>query len=75
VTTFLNEQINTQRIFDQLHLMADGRMRQTQFVGGVTDALAPGGGLETLQRLKRRQPLKIDFLLHNTTLTSNGAIV
>jgi hypothetical protein len=39
---------------------------QAKFVCGIADALAPGRGLEPLQRLERRQPLKIDLLLHNT---------
>ena len=36
------------------------------FVCGIADALAPGRGFEPLQGLERRQPLKIDRLLHST---------
>jgi hypothetical protein len=64
----LNEQGDTKRIFNQLHLMTDGRVGKTQLILGIANELMPGRRFKTLERFERRELLKIDLAMH-------GAIV
>ena len=45
---FLDEQRHAKRIFDQLDLMADGRMGEAKLVRCIADALVTGCRLKTL---------------------------
>ena len=48
------EQLLANALFQQPHLMADGRLAETELDRRLAETAEPGGGLEALQELQRR---------------------
>ena len=67
MATALREQLDAERILDELNLMADRRVSQAQLVGGITDTLTARRSLKPFQRLERRQLPEVDFGLARHT--------
>ena len=53
--SFAIEQLQPEFGLECFHLMADGALGDAEFLGGAREALMAGRGLESLERIERRQ--------------------
>ena len=69
----LREQIDAERFLNELHLMANRRVREAQLVGRIADALVARGGLKPFERLQGREFAEFDFVSHTIPRASRLA--